>query len=789
MHMRRQIQRSIGYGLQAVLLIAALVPIFPRVFLHGEVLVPMSHMYEIAPWSAHRPPDLPAQNPLGSEVTLSVCVWYKLTEEAFDSGRIPLWNSLQFMGAPLLGNYQTAIFYPPRLLFRFIDDTYIATTIYFLLRLWLCGFNAFIAARILGMQSPFANLFSFLYMLAGYNLLWTLYPPPDVMAWLPLLFAASEVILNGRYRLGIALMTISATMQILAGHPSSLLFGCIGTALYAAIRLLAARGPMRNVLRCACASTFALALSLAVSAVQLFPFIEYMPEMALFINLFYPEGVAHYTYSAYDLLSLWGPRILGTEHEVTFWGSTNHTYLAMLYPGIVTWVGLALLLSLPKLSRPDRVRFAALLIPSAILTYLATDLPYANFVQKLPILNGSRPAYFIAFTAFALPYCGVYALRLWMDRRPGVRSLVRPSMALGAVAIGIAGALAAAPYLSFDYIALRDKGIPIDHYAAVQWAVAAAVTVGGMLLLILCAVNLARAKTMVVALCFLAVIDQAVGIHGLFATTPRRDVVPATAITDYLRAQPAPTRVRFDTTRAKLGYPALYGIEEFGGYDAVYPKRMRDFYDNLNLAPGGTGDMLLSCDFTLFLENTALPEGYDKVVSREGITIAKNMRSLPRARLVGSVVSIASSERLFDALKKPDFDPRAVVYTDEKVEFSLPQADATPPGTAEITHWGADYVSIVANAQKPCALVLADGYYPGWDATVDGSPTKIFPAYHLFRGVYVPAGTHTVEFCYRPASFRNGLIVSLAALIISGISAIICLRQQRRRFAAPALHA
>lgn len=279
--------------------------------------------------------------------------------------RMPLWNPLQFMGAPLLGNFQTAIFYPPRLLFRFLDDTYVAMTIYILFRFWLCGFNAFIAARVLGLRAPFEP-FSFLYMLAGYNLIWASYPPPDVMAWLPLLFAGSEVMLNGRYRFGIALMTISATMSTLAGHPSSLLFGCIGIALYAVIRLIALRSPMGHVFRCLCAASFAFILSLAISAAQLLPFIEYMPEMAFFINRFYPEGVLHYTYSAYDLLGLWGARILGTEHEGTFWGSTNHTYVGMLYPGVITWVGLSLLLSRPGLTRFDRARVAALLISSAI---------------------------------------------------------------------------------------------------------------------------------------------------------------------------------------------------------------------------------------------------------------------------------------------------------------------------------------------------------------------------------------------------------------------------------------
>ena len=42
-----------------------------------------------------------------------------------------------------------------------------------------------------------------------------------------------------------------------------------------------------------------------------------------------------------------------------------------------------------------------------------------------------------------------------------------------------------------------------------------------------------------------------------------------------------------------------------------------------------------------------------------------------------------------------------------------------------------------------------------------GEELKVERVDYLFRGVRVPAGTHIVEFTYRPLSWRIGWIVSL----------------------------
>ena len=78
-------------------------------------------------------------------------------------------------------------------------------------------------------------------------------------------------------------------------------------------------------------------------------------------------------------------------------------------------------------------------------------------------------------------------------------------------------------------------------------------------------------------------------------------------------------------------------------------------------------------------------------------------------------------------------------------------------------------------------LVLADTFYPGWKATVDGEPAPVQRADHALRAVWLPAGEHEVVFSYHPAGRTAGTIVTvLSALVIAGLAAAGPIYRRRR---------
>lgn len=126
------------------------------------------------------------------------------------------------------------------------------------------------------------------------------------------------------------------------------------------------------------------------------------------------------------------------------------------------------------------------------------------------------------------------------------------------------------------------------------------------------------------------------------------------------------------------------------------------------------------------------------------------------------------------------FDPRtaAVVETDdpELLAGYLPRVPPTAAERVAVVSAAPDRIELTATAERPGLLVLADTFYPGWVAEVDGQPAAILRANRLMRGVTLREGPHRVVFRYRPLSVRAGGAVSLLA----GLAALALLARWRR---------
>jgi hypothetical protein len=78
-----------------------------------------------------------------------------------------------------------------------------------------------------------------------------------------------------------------------------------------------------------------------------------------------------------------------------------------------------------------------------------------------------------------------------------------------------------------------------------------------------------------------------------------------------------------------------------------------------------------------------------------------------------------------------------------------------------------DHVRVEAEAPGDSLLVVADSFWDGWKATLDGRPVDIEIADGLVRAVRWPAGKHVLDMRYQPVEVRIGAVVSgIAALLL-----------------------
>lgn len=174
---------------------------------------------------------------------------------------------------------------------------------------------------------------------------------------------------------------------------------------------------------------------------------------------------------------------------------------------------------------------------------------------------------------------------------------------------------------------------------------------------------------------------------------------------------------------------------------------------------------------------TLVPGQYRLLLSGD-VKLYENLDVMPRAFLVSDWTWAADVEAAVAEMARPEFNPRTTAVL--LGQGDAPSTTTTPTGSATITEYRPESITLHTSSPTPALLVLSDTYYPGWQATIDGTPAEILQANALFRGVFVPAGEHEVEFVYRPVGVTAGVILSLVGLVLWVALAVWVGRMERR---------
>jgi hypothetical protein len=698
------------------------------------------------------------------------------------TGRIPEWNPYLFGGLPFIAAQHGDIFYPTAWL-RWVLPVDTAMNLGFFAHIALAGATMYGFLRALRVSWTGAMVGGLAYELSGI-VASMVRPGHDgklyVSALAPLVLLALLRAVRDRRPWGYGLLALTVGLCMLSPHYQMTYYLLVAAALWTLYLVLldpersaGIRWPRELAL-----AFGAVLLGLAIAAIQVLPFLQYIP--------YSPRGAGGPSGGwDYAVLFSMPPEELMTTVLPQFNGMLDGYWGRNFFKSHTEYLG-AMVVVLAAFGLGDRSRrrllqaLGAIAILFLLVSFGGHTPFYYVWYEVMPMMKKVR-APGMAFFLVALPVTAFAAIGVDHLLRGEVtrRALVLPLAVLGGLALlGAAGILQSVATV-----------IASEEQASRVAANAGALQGGSIRLLLVVLIGAAglwsvwsgrlRGGLAAMALAALVVgdlwsIDRAFFIFR----GPASEVFRDDAITARLRAEPKPFRV-LDVGVYQGSYLMAHDIQTMLGY---HGQEIR-FYDELL---GGKGQWrnaasptlmdLLAVRYLLLPEAQTVP-GFHQVLGPVATTPGPPAVLLERDTLPPFVRVVPGALKLpQDQVVPTVIDPRfpfkaVALYTDttglspEPIRGGqLPDAVPVRPTLAE---WvpGRMRVTLEGAAPKPAYLLIAENWYPDWHATVDGKPTQVYRADHTLLSVVLPPGAREVTLHFASAAYARGKLVTLAAFL------------------------
>ena len=711
-------------------------------------------------------------------VLLQFVPWRSWAAEVIGRGHVPLWNPLLGAGAPLLANHQSALLYPPTWLSLAVGPAW-GEGLLAAAHMLLAAAGMRTLARRLGLAGLGQTVAALAFSLSGFLVARSGFPSTlAASAWLPWVVLCADraaeaaaggagLRTTGRAALGLAL---TLALQWLAGHAQTAWYTLWMAGLFTLWRA-GRTGGLRGLGRALIVAGGAAGLAFGLAAAQLLPTAEYLRQSSRAAGVA-PDLALTYSFWPWRILGLWMPDLFGSPVRGDFWGYGNYwedaIYLGVLPALLAVGAAWRALRGRGQLPGLGRLLIAAALAAfvlalgdnTPIFPWLYRHVPtFALFqaptrwnvllVFALALLAGfgaddSRPPSGRSLYWSRLATAGALALTgaalYWGPRLEGVEPSLSAGFARGGVLLGLCGALAL----------LRARLGPAGWAAAAGVLVAADLIAAGWGLVPSAPASLYTRPN-----------DRAADLGGGHRLYMAADLEYDLKFRRFFRFDSFdPAHDRYAARQAGLPNTTLLdGLPSVNNFDPLLHAAYADWMQRLEGLPQGQRTPYLA-RLDVGWQARADPE------RPEGVRYDQ-VEGLQRAWVAPQAVFVATREQALDLLFAAGGPPEGMVILE-----SEPVPYAGGAGTARVLPDGdPNRVAVVVAAPSGGWLVLADAWYPGWRATLDGTPVKVLRADGLLRAVWVPAGEHVVDYRYAPESFSWGVAISLIAWAVGALAA------------------
>lgn len=154
---------------------------------------------------------------------------------------------------------------------------------------------------------------------------------------------------------------------------------------------------------------------------------------------------------------------------------------------------------------------------------------------------------------------------------------------------------------------------------------------------------------------------------------------------------------------------------------------------------------------------------YFIVNSQNGPMAQLNRDALGNAWFIDDIIKVENADK--EIAKLSEINTSTQVVVDKRYESpSALTTDST--ATIQLISYKANHLIYKSNTQIDQFAVFSEIYYDkGWNAYIDGELASYVRANYVLRAMAIPAGSHTIEFKFEPATYYTGERVSLASSI------------------------
>jgi hypothetical protein len=243
--------------------------------------------------------------------------WRSYAFDQLQSGLLPFENPYNGGGAPLLANYQTAIFYPPNWLHLLLPHVPAMNLLAVGHIVW-AGIGMWVFAGMWRLPD-FGRAVSMLAFALGGYLIGRLgsFPTVAVAAWFPWIYWAIHRVMQQPGWWRISMLAGATALLLLAGHAQTAYYVLLAAAAYTLWLGFQRRWNLRARLFRWAAVLIGALLGVMLAAPQLLPTLELLQDSARADGLHY-EWTTNFSYSLARGLTMLSPNLYGTPADGSY---------------------------------------------------------------------------------------------------------------------------------------------------------------------------------------------------------------------------------------------------------------------------------------------------------------------------------------------------------------------------------------------------------------------------------------------------------------------------------------